>query len=192
MLESGDALGHNFRHFGLHRVVPIGDAHVIRIVSDGLFRAHNPCRPGVHQFLSVTGNTKIHHHRRAACQSRLGAALVIIRRAGAHKRHVKMGMRVNAAGHDITALGVNDVFALQALSDRSNDLAFNQNIGLVGAIRCYNRAVFNDSRHEKPPSFMKRLQLFRALHASAHWYPLLPTQSKYLPLHCDLYHPHRA
>ena len=48
---------------------------------------------------------------------------------GAHEGHFEMGVRVDAAGHDVAAGGVEDLVALQVLADGGDHAIVDQNVG---------------------------------------------------------------
>ena len=184
MLEGGHAGLDHLGHVLAHGVVPVGDAHVVGIVGDGVLRAFLPIGERLHQRLVAIGDAEVDDHRRAARQRRLGAALVIVGGIRAHEGHVEMGVRVDAARHDEAVLGVERAVAFQAFADRLDGLAFDQHVGLVGAVRGDDRSAFDDERHLTLPNLCSRTQTCRrsaaaavttrfrpspAPHASAHW-----------------------
>ncbi len=176
-----DHLGHVLTY----GIVPVGDAHVVGIVGDGVLRTFLPIGEGFHQRLVAIGDAEVDDHRRAARKRRLGAALVIVGGIRAHEGHVEMGVRVDAARHDEAILGVERAVALQPLADRLDGLAFDQHVGLVGAVRGDDRSAFDDERHCNSPkpcvparrrvaaqprqAATTRSRLSPAPHASAHW-----------------------
>jgi hypothetical protein len=147
MLEGRDACRDDLGHVFTHSIVPIGDAHVVGIIGDRVLRAFLPIGERLHQGLVAVRDAEVDDHRRAAGQSRLGAAFVIVGGVRAHERHVEMGMRVDAAGQDEAVPGVERAVAPQAFADRLDGLALDQNVGLVGPVRGDNRSAFNDERH---------------------------------------------
>ena len=187
MLERGHAGLDHLGHVLAHRIVPVGDAHVVGIVGDGVLRALLPVGERLHQRLVAVGDAEVDDHRRAAGQRRLGAAFVIVGRIGPHEGHVEMGVRIDAAGHDEAALGVERAVAPQALADRLDGLALDQHVGLVGAVGGDDRSAFDDERHfcqlsqtlcscdgadgrgSGPPAVRTRFRPSPAPRASAHW-----------------------
>ena len=144
MLEGGDAALDHFGHILAHLVGPVRDAHVIGVVGTRGLRAAVPVGPGVHQRLALAGDAEVNDHGRAAGQGRARTALVVICCAGAHEGHVEMRVRINAAGDNVAALGVNGFAGCQPRADGGDDLALNQHVGLVGAVRGNDRAALDD------------------------------------------------
>ena len=72
-----------------------------------------------------------------------------------------MGVRIDAAGHDEAALGVERAVAPQTLADRLDGLALDQHVGLIGAVRGDDRSAFDDERHSTLPNFCSRAQTCR-------------------------------
>ncbi len=95
----------------------------------------------------MVGQGKINHHRGAARQTRARAAFEIIRAVGAHERHFQVRMRVNAAGHDVTAGRVQFLVAFQPLADLDDLAAIDKDIGLVGQVSGDDGAVLDDCGH---------------------------------------------
>ena len=120
---------------------------MVGIVGDGVLGALVPVGERLHQRLIAARDAEVDHHRCAAGQRRLGAALVIVGGIGAHERHVEMGVGVDAAWEDEAALGVERAVALEALADRLDGLAFDQHVSLVGAVCGDDRSAFDDERH---------------------------------------------
>ena len=100
MLEGGDAVLDDLGHVLAHLVRPIGDAHVVGVVGGGELGALVPVGDRVHQRLAAVGDAEVDDHRRAAGERGVGAAVVIVGGIRAHERHVEMGVRIDAAGHD--------------------------------------------------------------------------------------------
>src|SRR5690554_1269807 len=55
-----------------------------------------------------------------------------------------MGVRIDAAGHDVAAGGVQGLVAGEVLPDFDDDIALDPDIGLVGQVRRDDGAVFDD------------------------------------------------
>ena len=104
MLEGGDAAIDHLGHLVEHLLAPPGDRHVERIVGSW------PCAVLLSHICSASssdwlgdGQAEIDHHRGAAGERRARAALEIVGRIGAHERHFEMGVRIDAARHDVAA-----------------------------------------------------------------------------------------
>ena len=147
MLEGRDARLHHLGHVLAHLVVPVGDAHVVRIVGDGVLRTLVPVGEGLHQRLVAVRDAEVDDHRRAAGDRRLGAALVVVGGIRAHEGHVEMGVGIDAARHDEAVGGVEGAVAPQVFADRLDGFAFDEHIGPVGAVRGNDRSAFDDERH---------------------------------------------
>src|ERR1700678_3435065 len=72
-----------------------------------------------------------------------------------------MRVRVDPAWHDEAVLGVERAVALQPLADRLDGLAFDQHIGLVGAVGGDDRSAFDDERHFILPNLCCRARTCR-------------------------------
>ena len=184
VLERGHARSHHLGHVLAHGIVPVGDAHVIGIVGDGVLRALLPVGERLHQRLIAVGDAEVEHHRRAAGERRLGAAFVIVGRVRAHEGHVEMGVRINPAGQNETALGVERAVAPEALADRLDGLVLDEDVGLVGPVGGDDGSTFDYERHfcqspklalpgvEGPllrPAVTTRFRPSPKRRASAHW-----------------------
>ena len=118
-----------------------------RIVGGRELAALLPGVDRIHQRLPALGNDEIDEHRRAARQRRARPAVVIVGGTGAHERHVEVGVRIDAAGHDETALGVDHLVAVEAGADRFDRLALNQHIGDIGTVSGDDGSAFDQSGH---------------------------------------------
>jgi hypothetical protein len=93
------------------------------------------------------GNDKIDDKRRAAGERRESAALPRLSRCGAHEGHLEMGVRVDAARHDICAVRVERLVALQILADRRDLLTLYKDVRLISSVGRNNCAALDDRRH---------------------------------------------
>ena len=80
-------------------------------------------------------------------KGRARAALEIVGRIGAHEGHFEMGVRIDAAGHDVAAGGVELVIAMQVLADGDDLAVLDQHVGLPGAVGGDDGAVLDDLGH---------------------------------------------
>ena len=103
------------------------------------------------QPLPLPRQREIHHHRGATGQRGARAGLEIIRGISAHEGHFQMRMRVNPAGHDIAAGGVQHLIASQILANLGNHAMFDLHIRLIGQIGCNNGSTFDDFGHSSLP-----------------------------------------
>ena len=78
MLEGRDARLHHLAHVLAHLVVPVGDAHVVRIVGDRVLGTLVPVGKRLHQRLVAVRDAEVDDHRRPARHGRLRATLVIV------------------------------------------------------------------------------------------------------------------
>ena len=100
-------------HLVEHLLAPPGDRHVERIVAAGLGGLVVPHLQRFEQRLAGRRQAEVDHHRGAARKRCARAALEIVGRIGAHERHFEMGVRVDAARHDVAAGGVELVVGVQ-------------------------------------------------------------------------------
>jgi hypothetical protein len=66
-----------------------------------------------------------------------------------------MRVRINAAGHDVRAFGVEHRIALKIVTDGRNPLTLDENIGLIGSVCGKDGAVLDDCRHCHLPSWAR-------------------------------------
>jgi hypothetical protein len=148
MLEGVDALVLND---GLHLVedllAPPGDRHVEGIVAVGAGRFVVPHGQRFEQRLAGRGQGEIDHHRRAAGQRRARAALEIVGGIGAHEGHFEMGMRIDAAGHDVTARRIQRLVTGEVRSDLDDLAAIDLDVGLVGQVGGDDGSTLDDCAH---------------------------------------------
>jgi hypothetical protein len=93
---------------------------------------------------------EIDHHGGAAGNGRARAALEIVGGIGAHEGHFEMGVRIDAARHDIAAGGVEFVVAVQIGADGHDPAVLHEHVGLPRAVGGYDGAVPDDFRHFVP------------------------------------------
>ncbi len=63
-----------------------------------------------------------------------------------------MGVRIDAAGHDEGAGGVEHGVALEVRADGGDGLALDQHVGLIGAVGGDDGAALDHGRHRRSPS----------------------------------------
>ena len=146
-----DHLGHLVEIF----LAPPGHAHVEGIVGAGRAGLLEPGLQRVQRALVGGRQAEIDGHGGAAGQRRGRAGIEIVGRMGAHEGHFHMGVRVDAAGHDVGAGGVDHLVARQVRTDRRDGVAVDQDVGLVGEIGGNDRAALDDDGHGlSPPAAM--------------------------------------
>ena len=99
-------------HILFNAFVPPGDGHVKGEVSGGFFRPALPGFKGFQQRLAGAGNHEIDNGGGAARHGGGGAGVKIFAGHCAHKRHLHMGMGVDAAGHYQLVAGIHRLAAL--------------------------------------------------------------------------------
>ena len=130
---------------------PAGNRHVEAVVDAGLAcGAFFPQRQRAKQIIRAGDDVVNNHGRAARCRSKRPAFPCLGSR-GAHEGHFQMGVRVNAAGDDISTFCVDDRIARKARADGGNDAAVNQHIGGIGQIMGNDSAAFDDSGHRLTP-----------------------------------------
>ena len=148
MLEGVDAVGLDH---GLHLVVdlraPLGDGHVEGIVRCRLLGLVAPGLVGLEHGFAGCGNAEVDDHGGAAGEARLGAPFEIVGRDGAHEHELHVGVRIDAARHDIAAAGVDDLLARQALADGDDPAAVDQDIGALRMIVIDDGAAADEGGH---------------------------------------------
>ena len=85
----------------------------------------------------------------AAKQGRPGAGFVVVARKSAHKRHVQMHVRVDAARHHEQSFCVDNLGTgcVQVVPDRFYMFAFNEDICAVQIGGGYYGSVLNEEGH---------------------------------------------
>jgi hypothetical protein len=153
VLERGDAAIDDIGHLVEHLLAPPGDRHVEGIVAIRL----RSCCPTSGWLRAATGwdwagrnRPPWWSHRREprACRSRNH------RRIGAHERHFEMGVRIDAARHDVAAGGVERLVARQVRPDLDDPPAIDQHIAFVCAVGSDDRSVLDDFCHSFVPLFL--------------------------------------
>ena len=160
VLERVDAHIDGILHLVKHILIPAGDGHVIADVRTDLRgRFAVPFVDRVLDGAISTGQTEIHHHRGAATGRSPGAGLKGLSSCRAHKGHLKMCVRVNTAGDDISAFGVDVFVTLQILTDLNDLLALDQHIRFPGPVRRANLPTFDHLAHAFSPVFICQISI---------------------------------
>ncbi len=109
MFEAVDAvLAHERPHGLVHGLVPPGDGDMERIVGDRFLGPFTPLPVGFHDVLLRVRDDEVDDHRRAAGEAGRRTGIKIFAGHRAHKRQLHMSVRIDAAGHDVLAAGVDD------------------------------------------------------------------------------------
>ncbi len=140
----------HFYHLSSRLLIKIGDRHMITVIADGLAgRFLLPDAQCIVQGIALGLQNKIDDHGGAAEQGRAGARFVIIARKRAHKRHVEVHVRVDAARYNDFAGGVDDFFGFvrKVGTNGDNLFPFYVNVGLKFFRRIGNETVFNENGH---------------------------------------------
>lgn len=107
VLETIDAVvADQLGHFFAHLLAPPSDRHVKAVVGCGLFRPAAPLVEGFQQGLLRVGDHKVDDRGGAPRQACCGATEKVFTGHGAHEGQLHVGMRVNAAGHQVLAAAV--------------------------------------------------------------------------------------
>ena len=120
--------------------------------------------------LAGIGQAEIHHHRGAPGQRRLRSGFEIVRGDGAHERHFEMGVRIDAAGHDVRAAGVHDLGTRRRIdrgADRDDGVALDQHVRAAGVIMVDDGAAANEEGHGNSGGECARTETLRKLSAPA-------------------------
>ena len=79
-----------------------------------------------------------------------GKRIQIIRRDTAHEREIEMGVRIDAARHDVAAAGVDHFRSrrrVQLGADRDDGCTFNDDVGATRKIVVYDGAAADQDGH---------------------------------------------
>ena len=97
--ERSDAVGVDLLDFFFHGFIPVGNRHVIGIVTigfvSGFFVPHGQC---VGESLILSRKTEVDQAGGPTGHSTLGAGLVVVLTDGSHKRHFQVDMDIDRAG----------------------------------------------------------------------------------------------
>ncbi len=64
-----------------------------------------------------------------------------------------MGVRVDAARHDVGTFRIDDLIALEIFANGGNAFAFDEDVRCVGSVCGHNGAALDDCRHYALPLF---------------------------------------
>ena len=93
----------------LDGVVPPGHSDVEAVVARGLARPVVPALPRLHEPLALARDHEVHQHRRASRLRRRKTRVEVVDATSAHERDFHVGLRVDASGHDVAAVRVDDL-----------------------------------------------------------------------------------
>ena len=133
-LERGDALADERVHLAFHLIVQLGDDHVEAVVDHGL--AFGLLRPRFHrvvQRLAAVLDREVDDRRRAAEGGSHRAGLEVVGGGGAAKRHVHVGVDVDAARQHVLAGGVDHLVRrhVERGADDGDLLVLDQDVAFV-------------------------------------------------------------
>gem|GEM_PF-6093034 len=152
MLEAIHAMvGNQLAHVFVNAVVPPGHSHMETVIRDGFFGPVAPLVKGVHQLLLRRRNHEIDDAGSTAGEAGRGTGIKILAGDRAHKRQLHMGMRVDTAGHDVLAAGIDDLGAggnVELLADLLDFTVGAINVGADALFGSYHCAAFNQNRHD--------------------------------------------
>ena len=151
-LEAGDpVLADQARHGVGKTRAPPRYGHVEAVVDRSLARALVPDRQRVQRRLSRLGTDEIENGGGAAGRRRRRAAKEVVRHHGAHHRQLHVGVRVDAAGHDVAAASLDDRGAgrrFEPLAQGGDALVAAQQVDAAApALRHHGAAADQCRRH---------------------------------------------
>ena len=151
VLEAVDALvAHEDAHLLVHLIGPPGDGDVEGIVLARLLGPAAPLLVGLEQRGLGVGDDEIDDHGGAAGGSGGGAGEEVLARHRAHEGQLHMGVRIDAAGHDVLAAGVDGARALgylELVADRLDDAVGAIDVGAIGLVGGDDRAAADHYGH---------------------------------------------
>ena len=127
-------LGHKLAHLFGHLLAPPGDGDVEAIVAGAFLCPAAPGVEGVQQRLLRIGDDEIDDRGGATRKARSGAAEEVLAGHGAHERQLHVGVRVDAAGHQVLATAVENLAVgrgFEVLPDGADQAIGTQDIGGV-------------------------------------------------------------
>ena len=173
-LEAGDALVPDHPiHVAEPGVLELGDDHVEPVIDHRLAVGALPpvVERMTHRAPAVL-NREVDDAGRSAEGSRDSARLEIVRRRRAAKRHIEMGMDIDAAGNDVLARRIDRAIRLETMRrkvfpDRGDDAAIAVHIRDIVVRRRDDPAVGNEKGHINKDSFSSRRRCSRRTRPSA-------------------------
>ncbi|MNC24907.1 hypothetical protein D3C75_729770 [compost metagenome] len=126
--------GHQFAHLFGYLLAPPGDGDMEAVVAGAFLRPAAPGVEGLQQRLLRVGDDEVDDRGGATGQARGGAAEEVLAGHGTHERQLHVGMRVDAAGHQVLAAAVEDLAVggrFEVLPDGADQAIGTQDIGGV-------------------------------------------------------------
>ncbi len=162
VLEGVDALLDHFRHLVEDLAVPPGNRHVEGVVGARLAGLLVPLLERVEQALLRRRQAEVNDHRRAAGKRGGSSGVEVVGGMGAHEGHFHVRVRIDAAGHHVTAGRIEDMVGgvIKVRADSDDLVVLHEDIGLGGEIGGDDRSAFNEFAHVISPH--KRLRGNRA------------------------------
>jgi len=143
VFERVDAALGDLWHVVPNLFTPPSDRHVEGIIAVCARRFIVPTGDSFEQRLVWVWQAEVDDHRRATRNSSAGAAFKIIAGIGAHEWHLKVGVRVNAARHDICAARVQRFVAREVWPDLRDHAAFNFDVCFICQVSSNNCTAFD-------------------------------------------------
>ncbi|MNZ57564.1 hypothetical protein D3C78_755460 [compost metagenome] len=153
MLEAVDAvLADQFGHFLADLFAPPGDGDVKTVVRRRLLGPAAPLMEGFEQGLLRVGNHEVDDRGGAAGQSRRRTAEEVFAGHGAHEGQLHVGVRVDAAGHQVLAAAVEHLGAcrdIEFFADGLDHAVCAIHIGAITFIMGNNGGATDQQRHSE-------------------------------------------
>ncbi len=147
-LEAGDAFAHQVVHVFEAGVGQVGNDHVQAVVDAGLaFGLFPPGVEGGAHLCAAGLDGEIDNGSSPADGRRARAGEEVVCRGGAAERHVEMRVRINAAGQQQQAGGIDDGVGGACRNAGANffdDRAVDEDVGLRGGVRIDDGAVLDE------------------------------------------------
>ena len=151
MLEAVDSeLCHQLAHLAADLVAPPGDGDVETVVGRGLLRPTAPGVEGFEQGLLRIGNHEVDDRGGAAGQACGGAAEEVLAGHRAHEGQLHVGVRVDAAGHQVLAAAVEHLAAgrgVEIVTDGLDQAVCAEHIGAVALLMGDQGGATDQQRH---------------------------------------------
>ena len=151
VLEAVDPeLRHQLAHLAADLLAPPGDGDVEAVVGRGLFRPAAPGMEGFEQGLLRIGNHEVDDRGGAAGQACGGAAEEVLAGHRAHEGQLHMGVRVDAAGHQVLAAAVEHLTAsggVEVVANGLDQAVCAQHIGAVALLMGDQGGATDQQRH---------------------------------------------
>ncbi|MNZ32435.1 hypothetical protein D3C78_497620 [compost metagenome] len=152
MLEAVDPVqAYQLAHLLAYLLAPPGDGDVKTVVAGRLLGPATPLVKGFEQGLLRVGNHEVDDRGGTAGQACGGAAVEVLAGHSAHERQLHVGVRVDAAGHQVLAAAVDHFTTgrdLQVSTDGLDHAVGTQHIGPVAFFMGNQGGATNHKRHQ--------------------------------------------